>query len=139
MKGKRPLVESRVDTKLVLMALWIALMFLYLYCDWYSLYRPGYIAEMSSGRIGFFGVSQASLFWLSLLMVIPTVMIIVSALAKARAGRAINMAASAAYFLVNIGNLIGEVWAYYYLFGLLETGLAVFIFIVALRWPRRDE
>jgi len=45
--------------------------------------------------------------------------------------------ASAVYFLVNAGNLVGETWANSYLFGSLELGLAAFIFVVSLRWPWR--
>jgi hypothetical protein len=129
-------IERRVDTKLVLMSAWIALMFLYLYCDYFSLYRPGHIEDISSGRMGAFDVSQTSLFLASLLMAIPALMVLASTLAPARAGRVANLVASAAYFLVNVGNLVGETWGYYFLFGSLELALAVLIFVVSLRWPR---
>jgi hypothetical protein len=33
---------------------------------------------------------------------------------------ALMIPASAAYLLVNFGKLLGETWAYYWLFGLLE-------------------
>jgi hypothetical protein len=139
MKEKPSLVERRVDTKLVIMAAWIAMMFLYIYCDFYSLFRPGEIAKISSGRMGFMAVSQMSLFAAALLIAVPSMMIFVSALASARLGRILNMAASALYFLVDIGNLIGETWGYYFLLGILEAGLVVLIFIVSLRWPRHSD
>jgi hypothetical protein len=136
MNGKPPLVETKVDSKLVIMAAWVALMCLYLYCDWFSLYRPGQIGRIMGGEMGPFEVTQASLLVAAALMVIPSLMIPLSALAAARVGRAVNLAASPAYFLVNVGNLLGETYAYYYLFGLLELGLVAFIFVAALRWPR---
>jgi uncharacterized membrane protein len=92
---------------------------------------------MMDGKMGPFDVSQLGLFLAGLLMVIPSLMILVSALATARIDRIVNLAASTIYFMVNIGNLLGESWAYYYLFGLLELGLVVFIFLKSLRWPRQ--
>ena len=137
MNGKLVFVERKLDTKLIIMSAWVALMCLYLYCDFFSLYRPGQLGSISSGKMGPLDVSQASLFWAGVLMVIPSLMILVSTLAPARVNRILNLVASAIYFLVNIGNLIGEAWAYYYLFGILETGLVIYIFVISLRWPRQ--
>jgi cbb3-type cytochrome oxidase subunit 3 len=139
MSEKTSLVERKVDTKLILMSAWIVLMVLYLYCDWFWLFRPGQISEMMNGKMGPFDVTQICLFSAGLLMVIPSLMILISALATAKIGRIVNLTASVIYFLVNIGNLLGETWAYYYLFGLLELGLVIFIFIMALRWPRQSS
>jgi len=138
MKGKPSLVERKVDTKLIIMSAWIAEMCLYIYCDIYSLYRTGQLESMMNGKMGFLDVSQMSLFWAGVLMAVPSLMIFVSALASARVGRIINLIICPIYVLVNIGNLVGEAWAYYYLFGLLELGMVVVIFMVSLRWPRRS-
>jgi hypothetical protein len=135
-KARLPISEQKVGTKVILMAAWAALMCLYIYCDIMSLFRPGQIGKMVGGKIGFMDVSQSSLFSASLLMAIPALMILMSAIAPARLCRILNLLAGAAYFLVNIGNLVGETWAYYFLFGLLETGMVVFIFVLSLRWPR---
>ncbi|OHD25910.1 MAG: hypothetical protein A2Y38_21630 [Spirochaetes bacterium GWB1_59_5] len=137
MKEKVSLVERKVDTKLIIMAAWIAVMCLYIYCDIYSLYRPGYIDTMAKGKMGFLDVSQTSLFWAGVLMALPSLMIFITPLAAARVSRGINVVISPLYALVNIGNLLGETWGYYYLFGLLELGLVIAIFIMALRWPRQ--
>lgn len=139
MNEKTSLVERRVDTKLVIMSAWIAVMCLYIYCDIYSLYRPGQIDSMMKGKMGFLEISQASLFWVGVLMAIPSLMIFITPLANAGVSRIINMVISPLYVLVNIGNLAGEIWAYYYLFGLLELGLVIAIFIMALRWPRQSS
>jgi hypothetical protein len=137
MNEKPPLVERKADTKLIIMAAWIALMCLYIYCDIFSLFKPGSIGSMANGKMGPFDVSQMNLFLAGLLMVIPSLMILVSALATARIGRIVNVAASVIFFLVNIGNLVGETWGYYILYGLLEMGLVIFIFIISLKWPRQ--
>lgn len=139
MEKKSSLVEQKVNIKLIIMSAWIALMCLYIYCDIFSLYRPGTIGSITSGKMGFLDVSQMSLFFASLLMVIPSIMILVSTLATARASRIINVVTSVIYFLVNIGNLIGETWGYYYLFGILEIGMVVLIFIISLKWPKESN
>jgi hypothetical protein len=139
MNEKLSLVERKVDTKLLIMSAWVAMMCLYIYCDWFALFRPGQISDMMNGKMGPFDVSQMSLFSAGLLMVIPSLMIFISVFAAARISRIVNLAASAIYFFVNIGNLIGETWAYYYLFGLLELGLAVFIFVKSLLWPKQGS
>lgn len=131
-------VERKVDTKLIIMATWIALMCLYIYCDILSFYKPGQLSSILNGRMGPFGVSPMGIFWAAFLMVIPSMMIPVSTLAPARAGRIINLVISPVYFLVNIGNLLGETWGYYILFGSLEIGLVIFIFMISLRWPKQN-
>lgn len=137
MKEKAVLIEHRVDTKLVLMAAWISFMFLYVYCDIFSLHRADVIEGILAGKIGPFAATQTSLFLFGLLMAIPSLMALVTARAKAGLSRAVNLAVSPLYFLVNVGNLAGETWAYYWLYGIPELGLAAFIFVAALRWPRQ--
>jgi hypothetical protein len=38
------------------------------------------------------------------------------------------------YILVSVSNLIGESWAYYLLFGVLEIGLAGLVVAYSYRW-----
>lgn len=133
MKERSALMENSIDPRLILMSAWAAMLCLYLYCDFFTLFRPGQLEVMSGGKMGPFAVSQAGLFWAGVLMAIPSLMILVSTLAPAGVNRILNMVSGAVYFVVNIGNLIGETWAYYYLFGLLEVGLAILIFFIALR------
>ena len=137
MSEKPELVERKVDVKIVLMAAWASFMFMYVYCDIFSFHRADVINGILAGKIGPFEVSQMGLLLFGVLLAIPGLMILVTARAKARLGRAVNLAVSLIYFLVNIGNLVGETWAYYWLYGILEQGLAAFIFVTALRWPRQ--
>ncbi len=139
MNEKPILVDNKADTKVIIMAAWIALMCLYIYCDILSLFKPGQLSSMLNGRMGPFEVSSMGIFWAGLLMVIPSLMIPVSILTGASVGRIINLIISPVYLLVNIGNLIGEEWGYYILFGSLEIGVVIFIFLISLRWPRQGS
>ena len=87
--------------------------------------------------LGPFEVSQATLIAASLIVIIPAAMIVLSLLLTARVNRSVNLVLAILYTLVNISNLVGEEWAYYYLFGIAELTITVHIFITAWRWPPR--
>lgn len=136
---ERPATEYEnieVDTKIKLAAAWMALIAFYIYADFLSLYRPGEIDEVQRGTMGPFDVSQATLLMASLLVMIPAVMIVLSLLLSVRVNRSLNVVLAIVYTLVNISNLVGEEWwAYYFLFGIGEIALTVYIFFRARRWP----
>lgn len=132
-------VDGRPSRRISLAGLWTTLMVLYLYCDFLSLYKPGQIAEIGEGLMGVLRVDQTSLVIAALLMIIPALMIALSLELPARWSRIVNAAAAILYFLVNIGNLLGEQWAYYLVFGILELGITTLIAVLALRWPREGE
>ncbi len=127
--------NGRVDTKLKLAAAWMALIAFYIYADFLSLYRPGQIDEVRRGVIGPFEVSQATLFVASLIVIIPAVMIVLSLHLSARMNRSLNLLMAILYTLVNISNVVGEEWAYYFLFAIVEIAITVHIFFTAWRWP----
>jgi hypothetical protein len=129
--------SGRVDTKLKLAAAWMALIAFYIYADFLSLYRPGQIDEVRRGVMGPFDVSQGSLVVASLIVMIPAGMIVLSLLLPTTVNRWLNMALAIAYTLVNVSNLVGEEWAYYFLFGIVEIAITVYIFYTAWRWPVR--
>lgn len=85
--------------------------------------------------MGLFDVSQGTLVVASLIVMIPAAMIVVSLLLPARANRTLNLVLAVLYTLVNISNLAGEEWAYYYLFGIAEIAITLHIFVTAWRWP----
>jgi hypothetical protein len=129
--------NGKVNTKIKLAAAWAALMALYIYADFLSLYQPGQIDEVRRGLLGPFEVSQATLLVASLIVMIPALMIVVSLLLSARASRSLNLVLATLYTLVNISNLVGESWVYYFLFGITEIAITVLIFFIAWRWPAK--
>jgi Family of unknown function (DUF6326) len=133
------LVDDSVSVKVKLAGLWAAMMLLYVYADILSFYRPGQIAEIESGKIGSFDVSQSSLVLASLVVILPALMIALSLMLRASVNRAANLALGLLFTLVNVGNLIGESWVYYFLFGLLEIALTLTIVATAWTWPIIDE
>ena len=135
----KKLNEFTADTRQKLTGLWTTPMLLYIYCDIYSTFRPGHLEEAMAGRMGPFEVSQGSLAALGALMVPAALMVAVSLFAKARAARLACIVVGAIYACVNVANLIGETWAYYWMYGVLETGITAVIVIVAARWPKEGK
>ena len=115
------------DVRMKLSALWASMMLLYIYADILSLFRPGQVEEMIDGRMGPFPVTQGSLLTASILMIIPAVMVFLSLTLKPKASRWANIALGSLYTLVNVSNLIGETWAYYILFGIVEIAVTLLI------------
>ena len=135
----RTLVDQSVSVKVKLAGLWAALMLLYVYADILSFFRPGQIAEIESGKLGPFDVSQASLVIASLIVIAPALMIALSLTLRASINRPVNLAFGLVFTLVNVSNLLGESWVYYFLFALLEIALTLTIVATAWNWPRRDS
>jgi len=128
--------DVKINVRMKLSALWVALMLVYIYCDIYSLYRTGQIEEMISGRMGPFPVTQGSLLSASILMMIPAVMVFLSLTLKPKINRWVNIILGVLYTFVNISNLIGETWVYYIFSGVVEI---VFTFlIVGYAWKWRN-
>ncbi len=127
-------VDVKIDVKMKLSALWIALMLLYIYADIFSLYRPGHLEKMMEGRMGPFPVTPGSLLTSSILMIIPAVMVFLSLTLKPKVNRWANIIFGVLYTLVNISNLIGETWAYYISSGIVEIALTLLIVWYAWKW-----
>jgi cbb3-type cytochrome oxidase subunit 3 len=122
-----------LSVRLKLAAVWTALMFLFVYADLLSLFRPGELAEISAGNMGPVDVSQGSLLIAAVVVTIPALMI-VSAAAPFPLVRWLSLGVGILYILVSVSNLIGESWAYYLLFGVLEIGLAGLVVAYSYRW-----
>jgi cbb3-type cytochrome oxidase subunit 3 len=123
-----------LSVRLKLAAVWTALMFLFVYADLLSFYRPGELDEISAGNMGPVDVSQGSLLSAAVLVTIPALMIVVSVAAPFPLVRWLSLGVGVLYVLVSVSNLLGESWAYYLFFGVVEIGLAGLVVAYAYRW-----
>jgi len=131
--------DVKINVKMKLSALWVALMLLYIYADWFSLFRTGQIEEMTSGRMGPFPVTQGSLLSASILMMIPAVMVFLSLTLKPKINRWVNIILGVLYTFVNISNLIGETWVYYIFSGVVEIVFTCLIVGYAWKWHNPES
>lgn len=126
--------EPKFTVRTKISALWAALLLLYVYADVLSLFRPGQIEEMADGRMGPVEATQATLLLAATIVVIPTLMVFLTLILKAGLCRWTNLVLGVLYTAVNVGNLIGETWAYYLLFGALEIAATALIVWYAWKW-----
>jgi hypothetical protein len=133
------LEDRKVNVKAKLALLWVALMFFYIYNDFFSLYQPGHVAELVEGNLGGVQFTQAFLFGAAVLMAFPSFMVLLSLTLKARANRLVNIIVGIFHVLVLLGTQFvgegGEVWFYWRLYELLEAVFLALIIWTAWKWP----
>ena len=132
------LLDAKIDVKLKLAALWVTVMFLYLYVDHFALFIPGVLEDVVAGKMGPFPATQGSLFAAMALMTIPSLMVFLSLALKARANRWTNIVVGILYIVVVVGNTIGESWAFYLFASVLEVVLLALIAWYAWKWPGQE-
>jgi hypothetical protein len=138
-KQKMEHEDVKLNTRMVLIGLWTALMLLYIYCDIFTFFRPNHINEIIAGFMGPFLVNQISLMVASLLMAMPALMIIANLFIKMVTIKWINIIGGILYTLVNIGNMVGEKWAYYIIYGVIELLITLMIIIKSIKWPKKTQ
>jgi hypothetical protein len=138
-KSSGELEDVRVNVKLKISALWIAVMFLYAYVDIFSWFKPGIIQEVMAGKVFVFQVSQSFLFFTTLYITIPSLMIFLTLVLKPKINRWVNIIVSALYFVTMLGACIGETWLFY-IFGTVVESLLLFLIIIyAWKWPKYEK
>lgn len=126
--------DIEIGVRAKLSALWTSMMFLYVYADVLSLYRPGHLDKIQRGEMGPFDVSQGTLLIASAIVIIPALMIFASLALKQSIARKLCIVFGALFTLVNISNLTGDNWAYYWVFGILEICITLTIIRYAWNW-----
>ncbi|MCD4790634.1 MAG: DUF6326 family protein, partial [Bacteroidales bacterium] len=83
--------NMKINVKMKLSALWVAVMFCYLYADVKAFYLHGFIEKIIAGEVMGMQITQAFLLGSSIVMAIPAVMIFLSLTLKAKANRRANI------------------------------------------------
>jgi hypothetical protein len=131
------LEDLRMPVQAKLAAAWTSFMFLYIYVDYFALYKPGVIDDILGGAVFEFDISQTLLTAFLTLMAIPILMVMLSMMLPARANRTINLVVASLYIPVSMFNAVGESWTYFYGLSIgLEVLLLAFILRSAWTWPR---
>ena len=131
----RRLQDSPVPVRLKLSALWVSVMFLYVYVDIFGFYKPGTIEDILVGRVWELDITQGWALGAMALMTIPSLMVCLSLLVTARVTRRANVVVAFLFVLITIGGLVGETWAYYWFGSVVETLLLLLIVRLAWTWP----
>ena len=133
------LEDLRMPVQARLGAAWTSFMFLYVYVDHLSLYKPGYLDELLAGRVHEFDTGPTFIGAGLTLVAVPSLMIVLSMTLPARVNRVVNLVVAALYLPVTVYNVAGEPMSYAYFYGLsigLEVLLLAYIAWSAWAWPR---
>ena len=130
--------DLRMPVQAKLAAAWTSLMFLYIYVDYFQLYKPGAIDQIRGGVVWEFDISQTFLTVGLASVAIPALMVMLSTTLPARVNRATNLVVASLYIPLSMFNAVGESWIYFYGLSIgLEVLLLAFILRSAWTWPRR--
>ena len=131
------LQDQRLPVQAKLAAAWTSFMFLYIYVDYFHLYKPGAIDDILSGVVYDFDINQTFLTGTLALIAIPSIMILLSTALPARVNRAANLVVAVLYIPVSLFNALGESWIAFYGLSIgLEVAILALIIREAWTWPR---
>jgi hypothetical protein len=134
------LEDLRMPVQAKLAAAWTSFMFLYIYVDYFHLYKPGVIDNLRAGVVFEYDISPTLLTIMLASVAIPALMVMLSMTLPARVNRATNLVFASLYIPVSVFNAVGESSSWTYFYGLsigLEVLLLAFILRSAWTWPRR--
>jgi len=133
------LEDVKINVKLKISALWIAMLFTFAYVDIFSLQRPGIIQGIMDGKMAIFQINQVFLFLTTLYILIPSMMVFLTLVLNSKINRWTNIVVAVFYFISILGGCIGETWAYY-IFGSIVESLLLFLIIwYAWKWPKQES
>ena len=130
--------DIKVNVKLKLATLWASTMFLIIYLDYFHLYMPGKIADIQTGRVYIFEITQGFLSAALTLVTIPALMIFLSVALPAKVNRWVNIIIAAVNIPCMLYNLAGEAWIHMVLGAVVEVVLLCIIIRYAWKWPRHE-
>jgi hypothetical protein len=123
------------DVRIIISALWVSVMFLYVYGDIKTLYKTGFIEDLIAGKAGGMKVNQGFLLVSALLMMVPALMIFLSLTVSYPVIRWVNIVLGVFYSGVMVATMLMKgTWAYYIVFGIVEVALTATIVWYAWTW-----
>ena len=130
--------DTKIDVKLVLSALWIAMLIVFAYVDIFGFFRADILEAALDGKVATMGVTidQVFLVFTTVYILIPTLMVVLSLVLRPRVNRIVNIVVALIYAVSIIAACIGETWAYYFLGSAVEVVLLIAIVRTAWTWPR---
>lgn len=127
--------DTKIDTKVVLSALWVSVMFCYIYADYFGLFSAGQLARMNRGEIPPLGqATDGVMLFVSAMMNIPSLMIFLSVFLPANLNRLFNVVAGLLYSSI----IAITMWssAHFILYGVVEITLTLLVAHRAWSWPK---
>lgn len=135
------LVDFKVPVKLKLSALWVSVMFCYIYGDFFFLFAPGKIESMMNGTTGVGSTTPVKLLLFAVLMSIPSLMVFLSLLLKPAINRWTNIVTGlffTAIMILVVTTSLGRWMIFYTYLGIVEIIITSMIVYLAWHWPKNQ-
>ncbi|GLQ88202.1 DUF6326 family protein [Dyella flagellata] len=130
--------DLKLHVKFKLSALWTALMFCYIYGDYFGLYVPGQLKGMLEGQGPVGPTTQGSLVGTAVLLAIPGIMVFLSLILPPLLSRWLNILFGTLFTLIMLATMPGA-WVFYIVLGVIEVILTGSIVWYAWTWPRAAD
>jgi len=138
-KPANPLEDVKIDVKAKLSALWVTLMFFYIYADILLFYRQGHVEGLIAGETGGMKITPAFVLGSAVVMAIPSVMVFLSLALKATVNRWANIGVGVVYVVIlGATLLVGKITADSLLYAVVEAVLIALIVWHAWKWPKEE-
>lgn len=132
--------DFQINVKLKISALWVAVMFCYVYGDYIQIFVPGVIAKSMELTTTAADVeTQLGYVAIAVLMAIPSLMIFFSLVLRPIANRRLNIGVCIFFILTNVLFNLTETWAFYLLLTTIEVTISIAILWYAWTWPKTTE
>ena len=131
--------DVKINVKLKISALWIAMLFLFAYVDIFTFFRSEIIEGVMAGKVAAFQINQTFLFLTTIYILIPSIMVFLSLVMKPKVNRWTNIIVGVVYLVSILLSCIGEVWAYYIFGSVVESLIIILIVYYAWNWPKQES
>ena len=128
-----PAIETPVETRVRLSALWTTVMLLVAFVDLFSLYRADVRANIEAGQMFVFQIGETFLLGVIVYVAVPTLMIALSALLPRRVVRPLTLVIAPLFAVTIVGGAVGEM-GYYVLGSAIELVLLAVVMVISVRW-----
>ena len=137
------LADFRINVKIKLASLWTALMFLYIYADYFRLMTPGKLEKMMQLQTPMGPTTPGLLVIFSTILIVPTLMIFLSVLLRPAINKWLNILVACLYTCISVLIIfsgIGNGWqTFFIIFNAVEIIVFVIIILQAWKWPKTEQ
>jgi hypothetical protein len=128
--------DFKINVKLKISALWVVVMFCYVYGDYIQIYVPGILADAMAVKVT--AETQLEFFAVALLMAMPSVMIFFTLVVQPKINRWLNIILSTLYIVILIATNLTETWVFYLFLTAIEVLISLAIIWYAWKWPKAE-
>lgn len=138
MSTANQLQDYQINPRLKTAALWVSMLFIFVYVDLFSLFRADVRADIEAGKIFAFTIGQGVMLGMIVYVLVPSLMVFLTLVLPVRVTRVANLVLAVLYALTVAGGAIGE-WSYYVLGSAVEVVLLAGIAYYAWTWPKAAD